>query len=407
MKVAALLGLLLLQAAAVDEPPRAVPQYMMYQRALNVASGGGQACAVLDASIFPHAAPSLKDLRVFPAQGGAAPETPYAITLSEAVTEETQAARLLNLGKAGAKIAFDLEMPDRAYTGVTLDLDPEVHDFLATAVVTGQDALDGKAKATSLGEYTLFDLSAQHLSRDTTLPLQESTFRYLHVELNLSPAPGGVVPAGGFTPAMVRGADVPPSREAQILYTTVAETASVATVGRESRATFEVPVRIPVERVSFQLAPGFKGNFSRDVRVTATTEPGPKSPDDNGSAPLPEVVGGNILRVYATETGKQISTEQLSVPAILGANLQRPAKVEVAIENGDDQPLPVAAVRLEMRQRKLCFDAVSGSSVALDYGDPRLDAPEYDYARLFAASEHALAVELGPERSTPGYQPGP
>ena len=43
----------------------------------------------------------------------------------------------------------------------------------------------------------------------------------------------------------------------------------------------------------------------------------------------------------------------ISVAAILGANLQQPAKVDVAIENGDDQPLPIAAVRLEMRQRKL------------------------------------------------------
>jgi hypothetical protein len=318
---------------------------------------------------------------------------------------------VLNLGSGGAgggggsKIAFDLEMPARAYTGVTLDLDADVHDFIATATVTGMDELGGKGKATVLGSFTLFDLESQHLSRDTTLPLQESTFRYLHVVLTVSAAPGGKAPAGGFVPAMVQGAEVPPSREAQILYTTVAETSSVVTVGRESKATFELPMRVPVERVEFVPAAGFKGNFSRDVRVTATAEGVEKVPGEEDRAPLPEQVSGTILRVHANEAGREIRTEQLAVPAILGANLQRPAKVEVAIENGDDQPLPIAAVRLEMRQRKLCFDvpAGGGAGLALYYGDARLAAPVYDYDRLFTASDKALAVELGAEALNPMY----
>ncbi len=244
-------------------------------------------------------------------------------------------------------------MPERAYTGVTLDLDPEVHDFIATATVSGSDALGGKA--TALGSFTLFDLASQRLSRDTTIPLQESTFRYLHIELNFAYAPGVEADHWPFSPAIVLGASVPPSREAQSVYTTVAETASIATKGRESVATFAVPARVPVERVSFAVAPGFTGNFSRDVKVSALTEP--DKSDDDGRAPLPEEVSGSILRVRANEAGREIRTEQLGVPAILGANMQHAAKVEVAVENGDDQPLPIAAVRLEMRQRKICFEA--------------------------------------------------
>ena len=162
-------------------------------------------------------------------------ELPYAITLSEAASEETEAARVLNLGASGARIVFDLEMPERAYTGVTLDLDPEVHDFIATATVSGSDALGGKA--TALGSFTLFDLASQGLSRDTTIPLQESTFRYLHIELNFAYAPGVEADHWPFSPTIVLGASVPPSREAQSVYTTVAETASIATKGRESVAT--------------------------------------------------------------------------------------------------------------------------------------------------------------------------
>ena len=62
---------MLWQAAAANQPPVARPEYMRYVRVLNVPAGSGQACAVLDAQTFQHAAPSLTDLRVFPATAGA------------------------------------------------------------------------------------------------------------------------------------------------------------------------------------------------------------------------------------------------------------------------------------------------------------------------------------------------
>ena len=235
MKGAALLAILLWQATVANEPPVAEPGTMRYERAVRVAGDAGQACAVLDAQIFPHAAPSLTDVRIFPAQaaaaGAAVHEVPYAITLSEAASEETESARVLNLGASGAKIVFDLQMPQRAYTGVTLDLNPAVHDFIATATVTGSDALGGRGRATALGSFTLFDLASQRLSRDTTIPLEELTFRYLHVEMNVSAAAGrSTGGAARFVPGMVLGASVPPSREAQTIYTTVASV-TVPTTG--------------------------------------------------------------------------------------------------------------------------------------------------------------------------------
>jgi len=97
MKIVALLALLLWQMGSAKEPPVARPEHMQYERVLSVPAGEGQACAVLDAQIFPHAAPSLTDLRIFPAHGDGR-EIPYVITLSQAMTEETQSARVLNLG---------------------------------------------------------------------------------------------------------------------------------------------------------------------------------------------------------------------------------------------------------------------------------------------------------------------
>jgi hypothetical protein len=422
MKTASLLFLLLWQTAAREGPPVARPEHLRYERTIGIPPGAGQACAILDAQIFPHAEPSLKDLRVFPSQDGSAQgasrELPYAITLSETITEETQPARVLNLGSSGSGIVFDLEMPDRPYTEVLLDLAGE--DFLATATVSGMDSLG--SKQTALGIFTLFDLSSQRLSRDTTLPLVESTFRYLHIALNVSSAPGNPSAAKArFVPAMVEGAQVPPSREAQTVYTTVASVSVPTTsaapgapvASRKTRFDLSLPLRVPVERVSFDLPASYTGNFSRDVKINASPVPAPAAkPAATPAASLPiEIMSGTISRVHSTQAGHRIDEQQLSLPATLGSNLQDPARVWIEVENGDDRPLPIAAVRLEMRQRKLCFDAPAtadaSSGLALYYGDPALLAPVYDYDRLFVPADKPLAAQLGPEQMNPGYRPPP
>lgn len=408
----------ILWQAVLGSPPSVVePNTFRYVRSIEVPASAGEACAVLDGHIFPHAAPSLRDLRILPMQGGGpVREIPFAITRSEGMSEETEPARVLNLhGGTAHGILFDLEMPPRAYTSVVLDLSPAVHDFVATATVSGSDS-PGGAESKALGSFTLFDLASQHLSRDTTLQLEESTFRYLHVAVAIAPAPGRIQAASSLSPAMVRGAEVPPSREAQTMYTTVAETPTITTVGGVSHAAFTIPRRVPVERVSFILAPEYKGSFSRQVRVTAIADAKPAAAepglagdgdlDADTRASLPEVVTGRIHRVHETLAGRVIQSEQLGVTAILGANLQRAAKVDVAIENGGEQPLPIAAVRLEMRQRKVCFDPPAGVTPALYYGDPALLPPSYGYEG-FVSSRQASAAELGPERVNPEFQAAP
>lgn len=384
----ALLTLLLFQAATTPSVQIAQQQYFRYYRAV-AASGAGQSCAVIDTQVFAHAAPSLKDLRLY--QG--AREIPYAITLSEPTQPDSETARVLNLGLRNGSIVFDLEMPSRPYTEVTLNLDAQ--DYIATATVTGSTA--PHAASTSLGEFTLFDLTSQRLSHSTTLHLQESSFPYLHIALSASPAPG--TRTFKALPQMVLGATVPPSREAQSLYTAAAETTAVTQHGRQTIATFALHERVPVERISFDIAPSFKANFSRDVRVYDRPEGTPATSGEN--------VSGTILRVHLTQAGREIHQQQLSIPAILGSNLQSPATVEVAIDNGDDAPLPITGVRLEMRQRNLCFDAPSAQPLTLFYGDPPLTAPQYDYARLFSAVTRINAAQLGPEAPNPSYRQRP
>lgn len=391
MKSALLLALLSLLAAGAPAQT-ANPRYFRYQRSV-AAPAAGQACAVLDAETFAHASASLKDLRLYDGIGTATPrEVPYAITLSEPAEPDSTPARVVNLGMRGGSIVFDLQMPPRPYTEVRLNLSGQ--DYIATATVS--DSSTQRGSATSLGEFTLFDLTSQHLSQSTTLHLQESTFAWLHIVLAASPAPG----TRGFraTPQMVAGATVPPSREAQILYTTDAG-ASVVNHERQSIATFTLPARVPVERVSFELAPGFKGNFSRDVHIFDRPE---GTPANSG-----ESLAGAIQRVRLTQAGREIRHEQLSVPATIGSNLQNPATVEVVVENGDDQPLPITAVRLQMRERNLCFNAPSARPLTLYYGDPGLPAPVYDYSRVFSTTAHTELARLGTEQRNPDYSPRP
>ncbi len=363
MKPALLLALLLWQATPNSIPVTANPQYLRYQRAVTVAGDSGQSCAVVDPQIFPHAAPSLKDLRLY--QDGR--EVPYAITLSMPQQPDSDTGRVRNLGLRGRDVVFDVEMPNRPYTEITLDLAGK--DFLATATVSGTRD-PNYSNQTRLGEFTLFDLTSQHLSRNTTLHLQETNLPYLHIELTVSPATGNR--SFTATPEMVLGVTVPPSRD---------------------------PERIPVERVSFDLAPTYKANFSRDVRITDRP--------DGGSSFGSESLAGTILRVHLTQAGREIRQEQLSVPATLGSNMQSAATVEVAVDNGDDTPLPINAVRLEMRQRKICFDVSGRQPLTLYYGDPALTAPQYDYARLFSPSDAMQTAQLGAEQLNPGYRDRP
>jgi hypothetical protein len=385
-----LLLALLWQAMPGSAPVTANPQYLRYQRAVSVAGSSGQSCVVVDPQIFPHAAPSLKDLRLY--QDGR--EVPYAITLSEPQQPDSDTARVRNLGLRGRNVVFDLEMPNRPYTEITLDLAGQ--DFLATATVSGTRD-PNYSNQTRLGEFTLFDLTSQHLSRNTTIHLQETNLPYLHIELAVSPATGN----RSFTtkPEMVLGVTVPPSREAQSLYTTAATTTNITRRGRQSVATFSLPERIPVERISFDLAPTYKANFSRDVRITDR----PEGSSSFGS----ESLAGTIYRVHLTQAGREIRQEQLSVPATLGSNMQSTATVEVEVDNGDDAPLPINAVRLEMRRRKICFDLSARQPLTLYYGDSALFAPQYDYARLFSPSEAMQAAQLGPEQLNPIYRDRP
>ena len=390
--VFALAAALFLQVASLSSnDPIAEPQHFRYQRSISLpVNATGQACTILDANVFAHAASeSLNDLRLYAPSG----ETPFNFSISGTQSTEDDPALLRNIGIASGDLVFDIEMPRRPYSAVVLDL--AAKDFLGTAAVSSSDGHGGVP--TDLGTFAIFDLTFQHLSRSTTLPLQESTFPELHIALHLTPAPGSLKHDLG--PSILHGVTVPPSREAQTLYTAVASTTTFTRHGRETIATIHLPAHVPVERIAFTLDSKFKRNFLRSVTIAAT-------PDGNRDPAATETLTGQISHVTLPQEIEPrepaIDSGDETVDTALGADLRTGATVKITVQNGDDPPLPLTSAQLEMRQRKICFDA-TGSSYILRYGDPALRAPVYDYARLFIASAKPIPATLSPEQRNPGF----
>ena len=372
--------------------PVAAPQNLRYVRALTLPpNASGIACTILDASVYAHiASPSADDLRVFRLTPHTSPEeVPFVVSYSEAQPTDAQTATVHNLALHNNTLSFDLDMPARPYTEVDLNLD--AHNFLATAEVSD-------AAHHPLGTFTLFDLTDRHLARSTALGLQETSASQLHLTLRLRTPDNKPFP--NLTPAMIQGATVPASREAQTLYTVVASTNTLTQHGPSSVAQLAIPAHVPVERVQFVLDPTYESDFLRTVSVTAAADT--HQPDQPQ-----ETLDGQIWRVTrppnTSSSAPEISAAQLSIPAVIASNLHDRATLRIAVANASQPPLPIRTVQLAMRQRTLCFDSDPNATYTLRYGDNLLRAPVYDLGDLATLPAKPINAKLDVEDLNPSY----
>ncbi|HTW47070.1 MAG TPA: DUF3999 family protein [Acidobacteriaceae bacterium] len=383
-------GALILLAAAAATPQ---PQFFRYERAVSVTGTSAQTsqtCAVVDGGVFADAAAGLADVRLYRGTGSAAQETPYVVREAAPVEQQQHEIAPLNLGRKGPHTTFEAAMPEGRYSDVELDISAK--DFIATVAVTGADSESGR-EGTELGLFTIFDLTAQKLGRSMVLHLPESDLKYLYFSID-----GAVKPEDVHGVAVER---VPAEQQ----YVTLADTNQVTRNGKETVATFKVPAHVPVERIEFVVG-ATPANFSRDVTVKAVAVPTTPVRTDE-EPPQPEESTGNLLRVHGMHGGHQIDEEHLTVDAPWDGFGDAATTWTVTIDNGDDPPLAIAAVRLEMAERTLCFDAAPGAKYTLFYGDAALSAPRYDYATLFAPDKNPAVAQLGPEEQNPDYRSRP
>jgi hypothetical protein len=361
-------------------------RYFRYQRPIEkLSTHAGQACLVVDRGIFAHAATGLADLRLY--RDGT--ETPYVVHIAAPAVAAHGALSPLNKGARGGQTVFDAELPDGHYSD--LELNVNALNFIATVQVSGSQK-QGEA-GTKLGSFTIFDLTKQRLGRSTVLHLSESDFKYLHFRI-----------AGALSPETVTGLSVVRLPESEPRYVTVAEDAQVSRKGHNSVFVFTVPAHVPMDRVVFA-AGKEPAQFSRDVSIQV--EPVQKTPATDAPQYSQTVNGsGNLLRVHSVENGHRIDEEHLTIDAPT-AYFDTPAKWTITIDNGDDVPLTVESVRLQMLERDLCFEAAGSGNYTLYYGDGALAAPRYDYATLFVGHSDAAKAQTGAELVNAAYEARP
>ncbi len=366
MRVRASLLFLLFLADGPTRPEPGIP-FFTNVREVHIAKSDRQNFFIVDEELWNHSRTDLADLRLYDAGS----PVQYAISEQRAgVSSEEVDAKILNLGSVSGHTEFDLDtngLPE--YDRVRLRLD--AHDFVATASVSGGSA-PGKATEVQLTPSSLYDFTKEQLGSNSQLKLPTSSFRYLHVKLS-----------AGVGPQQVKGAAIYNLRSQQARWTKVGACAAPQQRPHRTVITCAVGERVPLSRIAFQVDLA-QVNFRRLVSVE----------DSKGQ----QFASGEISRVRINRGGTLVTNEELSVN-ISGNSGQ----ITVNIDNGDNPPLTIVYAEALSLERRVYFDPRGKSTLSLYYGDDKLDAPIYDYARFFHAEASPAEAQLGPGAHNPQY----
>jgi hypothetical protein len=190
----------------------------------------------------------------------------------------------------------------------------------------------------------------------------------------------------GIRPEQVKGATIYNLREQQAAWTKVGSCGASQQRQQFTLISCTLPAKVPLSRIDFQIAAGTL-NFRRSVSVE----------DAAGQ----QVSSGEITRVRVNRAGTLVTNEDLAMNVSGHYN-----GITISIDNGENPPLPVTAQPLTV-ERRVYFDPHGKSSLRLFYGDPKLPAPAYDYARFFGVDPSASQAELGPGAHNSRYSGRP
>jgi hypothetical protein len=348
--------------------PEASPSYFAHVRDVKISATDQQSYIVVDQDIWKYARPDLGDLRLY---DGAA-QVPYMLREERGGTSsEEQAAKILNLGTTAGHTAFDIDagaLPQ--YNRIRLQLD--ARNFVATAQIEGRNDL-ADCSGTRLGQSTLYDFTRENLGSNFFLQLPASGFRYLHVRL----------PAD-IHPEQVKGATVYNVGENQAAWTAVGWSPGRAGDGRQTTDRWQLSESVPIDRIHFSVAPD-EVNFRRTVTIT----------DADGA----QVTRDEISRIAMTRAETTVVAENLDRD-ILGVHTR---SLTITVENGDDPPLRGLTTHPLSIERRIYFEPQGKTDLKLYYGDDRLAAPVYDYAKLFRESTTATEGRLARDQANPAY----
>jgi hypothetical protein len=362
------IALLLIVAFAPPSAHGPAISYFTNVREVRVSRTDRQHYLVVDEEIWDHARADLADLRLY--DGDA--QVQYALSeQTGGISTEEQEGKTLNLGSISGKTEFDIDVGGIAeYDRVRLRLDAK--DFVATALVAGGNAL-GRGPSTELWSSTLYDFTREALGSNFTLKLPPSSFRYLHVKLS-----------AGIHPQQIKGAMISNLRERHASWSNVGSCATPEQKGRSTVIACDVPEKAPLNRILFQVELG-QINFRRAVTIV----------DARGL----QVGSGEISRVRINRGGGLVTSEELAVSVFRRSS----GGLALSIDNGDNPPLDLTGVQPLAVERRIYFDPQGKTALKLYYGDEKLAAPVYDYARFFHLEESAAQAQLGPGAHNEAY----
>ena len=346
--------------------------FFRYDRPVR-SSGTGQQYVVVDETIWLHARPDLGDLRFY---SGPA-EVPYSLEVERGSTERQQIqVTVLQQSTVEGKTRFFVDMSGVAeYDHVKLTL--AARNFVAHSRVEGSDDPHGQ-KWAFLGSSILYDLSKDRLGSNSVLRIPRSIYKWLRVTID-----------GPVKPEDILSATSEIAEERLAAWRDVSGSArqDKNSANKDTILTFTVAQRVPAERVFFSFDPT-QGNFQRSVEIQ----------DERGRW----IGSGEINRIHIVRYGQKIDSEQYEV-----SFSTRTPTIKVIVRNGDDPPLKLTDARIQQMERRVYFDAPAGGTLLLYYGDEKLQAPVYDYAKLFVRNNAAAAAQMDAELANSAFTARP
>jgi hypothetical protein len=363
-----------------------------YERPVQLAqSSAPETCVVLPLDLLSHAAPRLQDLRVMIGDR----EVAYQIrTSSEVGAEVARPEQILNLGQHneggqhGDAVSFDVEMTEPRYNRVLLRMARSHFSVLIRMTGTERAGEGGVA----LPEIAYSSNADEGEPQQRLISLPESSFRYLHFEIR-------TLALDPVTPQDIAGVDVLVQKADLPRYMQVATAGSPQQKPHETVYEFAVPPNLALDALSFATDDP-RTVFSRtaDLERFRSPQSTETTSEDAGRPPMPMQSEGIALMYRPDAKQPAAWNGEGTIHLALGAEPYA-STVRLTIQNGDDAPLALHAVALQMRERQVCFLRKPNTSYTLRYGDPLLGAPQYDLSPIEAAAMSVSASTLGVERA--------
>ena len=361
--------------AAAQAPPRASDVWAFRRPiAVPTLAQPGFVELAIDGDVYREATASLQDLRVRE-PGGA--DVAYVVRRHERrAAEATRDARLHDLvttSERAVRFVLDAGSGRILHNRVRLAIADEAKNFRVPVRVETADAGGPWQVAREAG--FIYRVEGNTPAADTSVSYPTSTARRLR--LTVGPADGQPLPVTGARLVVATAAE---RREEAVTATLVAREEDTAR--RTTRLVLDLGGRRPVDRVELDVS---DRNFHRVVLIEAG--------DDRtqwrwlGSCSISAVDTGRV-RERLTGTRFPETTARY---------------IRVSIENLDDRPLGITAVRLFAVPRTLVFTAVPTHRYVLEYGNPSAAMPRYDLARSVAylGDDRLPAATLGPIERVP------